>query len=86
MEYKSAEEWARAIVAKQPAFKRQEDAVEAAMKKIATDEDYPQIWQAPDDGEFVVANYQAFEALYRLGYKKIIDPVFIRGMVEAEKK
>lgn len=74
------------LIRKQPVFKRQEGAVELAMKKISAKEDYPEIWREPNDGDFVVANEDAFEALYRNGYKKILDAKVIKGFVETGEK
>lgn len=73
-------------IAKQPVFKRQEDAVEYAMKKMASGDGYPEIWQEPDGGKFVSANDEAFEALYRHGYRKILDARIILEMLNNEKQ
>ena len=73
-------------IRKQPTFKRQEDAVEAALKKISSKEDCPEIWQEPDNGKYVMANSEAFEALCRNGYKKILSTGILCGLLELEKR
>lgn len=83
---KAADKWEQAIIAKQPAFDTKEEAVRLAMKKIQTKEDLPEIWQEPNGGKYIVANWQAFETLARKGYKKLIDAGSIKEVTESRTR
>lgn len=67
------EQWMKSMIEKQPHFENKEQAVAAALKQIEAKTDYPEIWQEPNGGKYLVANYQAWETLYGKGYKKVMD-------------
>lgn len=63
-------EWAKGVIAKQPAFDSKEEAIEAAIKaneKLTIHE----VWT--DGDRFIVAAPEAFEALVREEYKRVLD-------------
>ena len=68
----SIKKWAKSVIAKQPVYDSKETAIQAAIKankEMAVNE----IWQEPNDGRYVVAAPEAFEALYREKYTRILD-------------
>lgn len=68
----SYKEWAKNVIAKQPVFDSKKKAIQAAIKankEMAVNE----IWQEPNAGRYVVAAPEAFEALYREKYTRILD-------------
>lgn len=79
------EQWVKNLIAKQPAFDTKEQAVSAALKLIEQKKDYPEIWQDPKGEKFLVANAQAFEQLYRSGYKKAVDTGELVDMLRTDE-
>ena len=63
--------WENEVIAKQPVFNSKEEAIDYSLKKMKEDQDLPEVFQEPDGGKFVAANYQAFETLMRKGYKRV---------------
>ena len=82
MDYRTREEWARALIDKQPAFMTLEEAIAFAVKRIKSGEDLPDIYQEPKNGKYLVANSQAFEVLVQHGYKRVLDVFAMRDMVK----
>lgn len=68
----SREKQIQTLIVKQPAFDTKEQAVSAALKLIEQKKDYPEIWRDPKGEKFLVANYKAYEQLYRKGYKRSV--------------
>lgn len=64
-------EWAKGIIENQPAFDSKEKAVQAAIKaneEMAVNE----VWKDLKSERYIVAAPEAFEALYREKYKRVL--------------
>lgn len=67
----TAQEWAKSVIAKQPAFDSKEKAIKAAIKaneQLTVHE----VWKEPDGERYIVAEPEAFEALIREKYKRVL--------------
>lgn len=76
-------EWAKGVIEKQPAFDSKEEAVEAAIKaneKLSIHE----VWKAPQDDRYIVAAPEAFEALSREKYKRVLNAADLADMERGE--
>lgn len=76
-------EWAKGVIAKQPAFDSKEEAIEAAIKanaKLTVHE----VWQEPGGGRYIVAAPEAFEALTREKYKRELDSAELADIERGE--
>ena len=65
------EKWENELIGKQPVFESKADAIKYALENY--DGDTLDIFQEPDGGKYVAANWQAFETLFRRGYTRIVD-------------
>ena len=67
-------EWTENMIGKQPVFNSKNAAIQAAIKANKKMKIHD-IWKEPKSrgGRFVVAAPQAFEALYREKYTRILD-------------
>lgn len=70
----TSEKWVKDLISKQPVFASKNKAIQAAIqanKKLTVHE----VWKEPKSrgGRYVVAAPEAFEALYREKYTKILD-------------
>lgn len=68
----TVQEWAKAVIEKQPAFDSKEEAIQAAIKaneKLTIHE----VWKEPKGDRYIVAAPEAFEALVREEYKRVLD-------------
>lgn len=70
----TVEQWIKEKIGKLPTHDTKEKAVEAAVQ-VERKDGICEIWQEPDGGKFVVASPDTYEALYRGGYKKILDDI-----------
>lgn len=80
----TVEQWIKEKVSKLPAYDTKDKAVEAAVLQEKKDK-ICEIWQEPGGGKFVVANPDAYEALYRAGYKKILDDIELHDIARKRK-
>ncbi len=64
------EKWAKERMSKQKAFNDIKSAVAYARK--LTDWTGYQIWRSPDGKQYLAVYWNAFEAAYRLGYKRVV--------------
>ena len=69
------EQWIKSVIEKQPVFDSKDEAIQAAIQANKTNA--CEIWQEPNGGKYVVAKPEAFEALYRGKYKKVLDAIEI---------
>lgn len=70
----TVEQWIKEKVSKLPAYDTKDKAVEAAVLQEKKNK-ICEIWQEPGGGKFVVANPDAYEALQRGGFKRIMDDI-----------
>lgn len=68
------EEWVKDVVSKQPVFDDKDKAIQAAIQKNKEGNNLCEIWKEPKErgGRFVVAEWKAFEVLYREKYTQEI--------------
>lgn len=76
----TVEKWAESVIAKQPVFDSKKEAIEAAIKN----QELCEVWQEPNGGKYVVAEPEAYEALHRAKYKKILDAVTLADIERGE--
>ena len=68
----TVQEWAKSVIAKQPSFNSKEKAIQAAIKanaKLTVHE----VWKEPNGDRYIVAAPEAFEALTREKYKRVLS-------------
>lgn len=79
------DEWVKGVIGKLPVFEDKDAAIKAAIeanqKQCIHD-----IWKEPADrgGRFVVADPQAFEALYREKYERVLTAAAIGDIERGE--
>lgn len=79
---KTMEQWIKSKTAKLKKYGIKEHAVEAAIRAGGVF----RIWQEPDNGNFVVAGPDAYEALLRAGYKEILTDIEVYDELERQGK
>lgn len=65
------EQWERDTILSQPVFDIKEDAINYCLEKYDSQESFPEVYQEPDGGKYLAADFKAFELLLRSGYERI---------------
>lgn len=82
----TVEQWNKSVIAKQPVYDSKDEAIKAAIQANKKPGAVNEVWKEPKDkgGRYVVASSQAFEALHREKYKRVLDDCMLADIERGE--